>query len=84
MTTRAVRLRWVAPGQADDKENTMSIGKVVAVVCVVGAVVFATLVVGIVQLQNNFVDECRKAGGVPFQPRDAHICLNPDAVIKLK
>ena len=50
-----------------------------AAIVVLGAAMITSLV-----RNGNFVDECTAKGGVPFQPRDAHICLNPDAVIKLK
>ncbi len=55
------------------------------IVGIVGIVVLvAAITTSIVLLNGNFVDECTAKGGVPFQPRDAHICLSPDAVIKLK
>lgn len=55
------------------------------IVGIVGIVVLvAAITTSIVLLNGNFVEECTAKGGVPFQPRDAHICLNPDAVIKLK
>lgn len=27
---------------------------------------------------------CREAGGVPYTPRDAKMCLNPTAIVELK
>jgi hypothetical protein len=27
---------------------------------------------------------CSEAGGVPYTPRDARICLNPTAIVELK
>lgn len=27
---------------------------------------------------------CKEAGGVPYTPRDARICLNPTAIVELK
>lgn len=44
----------------------------------------AAMITSLVSRNGTFVDECTAKGGVPFQPRDAHICLSPDAVIKLK
>ena len=53
-------------------------------IVVLGAAIVVLGAAMITSLNGNFVDECTAKGGVPFQPRDAHICLNPDAVIKLK
>ena len=52
---------------------------------IVGIVVLVAAIITSLVLRNGkFVEECTAKGGVPFQPRDAHICLNPGAVIKLK
>jgi hypothetical protein len=69
-------------GQVDDKENTMRLRIAIFIVGIV--VLGAAMITSLVLRNGNFVDECTAKGGVPFQPRDAHICLNPDAVIKLK
>lgn len=82
MTIKVVKLRLVALGQADDKENTMRLRIAIFIVGIV--VLGAAMITSLVLRNGKFVDECTAKGGVPFQPRDAHICLNPDAVIKLK
>lgn len=69
-------------GQVDDKENTM---RLMVAMFIVGIVVLVAAIITSLVLRNGkFVEECTAKGGVPFQPRDAHICLNPYAVIKLK
>lgn len=83
MTTRAVRLRSVGPGQADGKENTMTLNVPVLITVVVAIVII--VVISVLETRHDgFAEACAAAGGIPFQPRNASVCLNPGAVIKLK
>jgi hypothetical protein len=53
--------------------------------CIAGVVLSALVAIPIAAKNHDeWVENCRKAGGEPFAPRNGRVCLDPKSVIQVR